>query len=300
MSGTNNSRGVIPLYFDGGTFIHQRVQNAGAFPPAGLAPVQVVIAMAYSLTTAGNESPIVNVLNSSDGLGADTEYPGAVAFNMGFNGASWDRVHCGNNNADGVASLTSGVVSVASYGSLFNGATWDRARSQANNADAVAVLTAGVQSEASYDYLFNGTSWDRSYSASAATQAAAVKVGLTAVATPGCWTLTSAPAVNTQATATKAAGAAGKVHVLTSIQASVNAVVAQATPVTIVVRDGATGAGTILWQDRITATIGTDGRIGITGLSIVGSAATAMTVEFTAVPAVGNFETVSATGYTVG
>lgn len=114
---------------------------------------------------------------------------------------------------------------------------------------------------------------------------------------PGEWTLTNAPAATTQATATRAAGGALVRHVLKSIQASLQAVAAQAAPVTVVVRDGATGTGTILWQDRLMAPIGFSDRISVDGLNIVGSLATAMTIEFTAAPTATNFETISASGY---
>jgi hypothetical protein len=117
------------------------------------------------------------------------------------------------------------------------------------------------------------------------------------VTAPGEWTLTNAAAVSVQATATRVAGAAGVRHVLKSIQASLNAVAAQAAPVIAVVRDGLTGAGTILWQDRLMAPIGFTDRISVDGLNIVGSAATAMTIEFTAAPTATNFETISASGY---
>lgn len=117
------------------------------------------------------------------------------------------------------------------------------------------------------------------------------------VTSPGEWTLTNAAAVSSQATSTRAAGAAGVRHILKSIQASLQAVAAQATPVIAVVRDGLTGAGTILWQDRLMAPIGFTDRISVDGLNIVGSAATAMTIEFTAAPTATNFETISATGY---
>jgi hypothetical protein len=114
-------------------------------------------------------------------------------------------------------------------------------------------------------------------------------------APPNPWILTNAPVAATQATATKAA-AAGKTHVLTSINASINATAAQP-QVTVVVRDGATGVGAILWQDRLTAPAGSDSRVSLSGLQIVGTAGNAMTVEFTAAPAATNFETVTATGY---
>jgi len=146
--------------------------------------------------------------------------------------------------------------------------------------------------------VFNNATWDRRRSASAANLAAQSGLGAALVTLPGNWTLTSAPGVGVQATATKAAGAAGVRHVLTSINASINASAAQ-TPLTVVVRDGAAGVGTILWQDRLSApaTPFADSRVSLSGLNIVGSAATAMTVEFTAAGAGTTFETVSATGY---
>lgn len=117
------------------------------------------------------------------------------------------------------------------------------------------------------------------------------------VTAPGEWTLTNAPVAATAATASRAAGGALVRHVLKSIQASLNAVAAQAAPVVAVVRDGATGVGTILWQDRLMAPVGFTDRVSVDGLNIVGSLNTAMTVEFTAAPAATNFETISASGY---
>lgn len=113
---------------------------------------------------------------------------------------------------------------------------------------------------------------------------------------PGEWTLTNAPVAATIATATRAASA-GVRHILKSIQASVQAVAAQAAPLLVVVRDGATGVGTILWQDRLMAPIGFNDDISVSGINIVGTAGNAMTVEFTTAPAATNFATISATGY---
>jgi hypothetical protein len=116
------------------------------------------------------------------------------------------------------------------------------------------------------------------------------------VTSPGEWTLTSAPAAATAPSATRAA-VAGVRHILRSIQASVNATAAQGTPIVFVVRDGATGVGTILWQDRIIVPIGFTDDISVSGLNIAGTTGNAMTVEATAAPAATNFATVSATGY---
>jgi hypothetical protein len=116
------------------------------------------------------------------------------------------------------------------------------------------------------------------------------------VTDPGEWTLTNAPAAATIATATRAA-TAGVRHILKSIQASVQAVAAQAAPLLVVVRDGATGVGTILWQDRLLAPIGFNDDISVAGINIAGTTGNAMTVEFTTAPAATNFATISATGY---
>jgi hypothetical protein len=116
------------------------------------------------------------------------------------------------------------------------------------------------------------------------------------VSRPGEWTLASAPAAATAATATRAAGTLDTRHVLRSFTADLNAVNAQAAPVEFVVRDGLTGAGTILWRRRLIALAGDTRSIEIGGLNIIGSPNTAMTVETTGAPAAGNFVTISATG----
>jgi hypothetical protein len=119
-------------------------------------------------------------------------------------------------------------------------------------------------------------------------------------ASPGEWSLTSAPVSGNQASATRAAGGAGVRHVLRSISASAGAVAAPAaTVVTVVVRDGATGVGTVLWSRMIgvEAVAGKVTGFDPVGLNIVGSANTAMTVEFASGGGVGVFETIAATGY---
>jgi hypothetical protein len=147
-------------------------------------------------------------------------------------------------------------------------------------------------------YIFNGAAWDRARTNSAATLAGATQPFAQLVADPGEWTIVHTPAVNVQATATKAAGAAGVQHVCRSISAALNALTAAAeTTVLLNLRDGATGAGTILWALRLHAIpAGTTG-IAIAGLNIFGSAATAMTLEFAAAGGANTFESLSASGY---
>lgn len=108
------------------------------------------------------------------------------------------------------------------------------------------------------------------------------------------WTLVHAPAVNVIASATRAAGAAGVRNVLQSLSAKVSIFAALTAPLYVVVRDGASGVGAILYEEML------DGdRIGLSGLTIVGTAATAMTVEFTTAAGANNFECLSAGGYSV-
>lgn len=116
------------------------------------------------------------------------------------------------------------------------------------------------------------------------------------------WVVGLDPAVNTVATATRAASATGGAHVAdcltatlvagTSAPAAVNA--------TVVLRDGLTGAGTILWSADFAlagAIADHPAPFALCGLAIPGTANTAMTVEFTAAGGANTFETVGLTGY---
>lgn len=126
---------------------------------------------------------------------------------------------------------------------------------------------------------------------SAANQAAAItgnKALLTDI--PGQWTVTANPVAATQATATKAAGAAGVRHVVDCVTIGLVAVGAQAAPVVYNLRDGATGAGTILWSVALIGAAATpQPPVALCGLQIAGTAATAMTLESAAAPAASNF-----------
>lgn len=74
-----------------------------------------------------------------------------------------------------------------------------------------------------------------------------------------------------------------------------------AAPLTLVLRDGASGVGPILWQKLLGPLLAgtmTEGNIVIPfGQGIPGSANTAMTLEFTAAPSGTGFQTVSIQGY---
>jgi hypothetical protein len=122
------------------------------------------------------------------------------------------------------------------------------------------------------------------------------------VVSPLTWSIAHTPAANTQATITQAL-ASGFRHVATSISFTLAAdtgIVAAAT-VLVNLRDGATGAGTILWSQRVSvpATAGSCTAISLGPLSVPGTAGTAMTLEFAAAGGASTFESVALTGYDV-
>lgn len=114
------------------------------------------------------------------------------------------------------------------------------------------------------------------------------------------WQVLSAPAAGSQATASKAA-IAGVRHVADCVSFSAGAIAAPvATVLQVNLRDGASGAGTIIWTQTIdvSTAIGSDGAFSFCGLNLIGSVNTAMTLEYSASLANLN-QSVTLTGYDV-
>jgi len=117
---------------------------------------------------------------------------------------------------------------------------------------------------------------------------------------PADWAVNNVGAAATQATITKAAGAAGVKHVCTSVSGVVSTVgTAQAAQLVFNLRDGATGAGTVLWSIGVSIATNTAFGFFLSGLNIIGSATTAMTLETAAAPVAAAFASVAMTGYDV-
>jgi hypothetical protein len=100
------------------------------------------------------------------------------------------------------------------------------------------------------------------------------------------WSAVSTPAVGSAASASKAA-VPGMMHVCTSITVGwiVTALLLAGVTATVNLRDGASGAGTILWSLPLgigLLPVGSSVPLVITGLTIQGSVNTAMTLEFVA------------------
>lgn len=225
------------------------------------------------------------------------------ASNYGYDpvGNNWDRMIVGPSNADLPVSPL-GIQQAASllYGYNPVGDFYERVHAEGTDSDAVATDTRGSLETLARLTIFNGAAYDRVRSASAANLAALSGLGAVLVATPGNWAINHTPAAAAQATITRAAGAAGVRHIAMGISYGFNAINIEAGTFLINLRDGTTGAGTILQSWRVGPfAIGASVRENISNLNIVGSAATAMTMEFAGAPAAGNFEYVNLTGYDV-
>lgn len=115
------------------------------------------------------------------------------------------------------------------------------------------------------------------------------------------WAVFSQPAVSTQATASIAAEA-GVRHVADCVSFSGGSTTAPAlTLLTVNLRDGATGAGTVLWTHSVVVTAAVGQNVApftACGLNLVGTTNTAMTLEFSAL-LTNLFEAASISGYNV-
>ncbi len=109
------------------------------------------------------------------------------------------------------------------------------------------------------------------------------------------WFVQHTPAAATAATISVAASPNGR-HVAKSVTVCISATAAQPS-LNFVLRDGATGAGTILWSARLMAPLGYGDCLTVP-ITIAGTKNTAMTLESAAAPAATNFATVSLNGYT--
>jgi hypothetical protein len=119
------------------------------------------------------------------------------------------------------------------------------------------------------------------------------------------WTVVSFPASGSQGTASLAAEA-GVRHVIDCVSFAGDASAAvTAAAGNVAIRDGATGAGTVIWQAAIAhlvaagAGVQTIAPASVCGLNLVGTTNTAMTAEFNA-GVTGEVQSVSISGYNVG
>jgi hypothetical protein len=116
---------------------------------------------------------------------------------------------------------------------------------------------------------------------------------------PGTWSVTNFPATATQATITKPAGGAGVRHICRGVSVAIAAGATPQTPIRVVLRDGLTGAGIILWSKTLAVPANQSASVDLSPLTIVGSPNTAMTLEFTAAGVAASQEDVTLLGVTM-
>ena len=193
--------------------------------------------------------------------------------------------------ADAFANPTN-AVNAHSLSSVFNGTTWDRVReATADNLAATGVSTAG-------NVAFDGSTWDRLTGVSNTNNTATTSQGVRYSTQLSTWSITDTDAGNTQSTVSRAAGGGTVRHVATSVSACFGDTATHA-PIVVNLRDGATGAGTIIraWVLGV-GTANDTNCVEEAGLNITGSANTAMTIEFAAASGVATSTTsVNLSGY---
>jgi hypothetical protein len=225
---------------------------------------------------------------------------------MVYNGLTFDRVRGDTTNgmdvdvtrisgsitpADAYANPTTANQMWALTG-LFNGTTWDRQRTSTADALASTGIAAGNPS------LFNGSTFDRQDGVSATNNTAASTIGVAYNTPLSTWSVTNTVvSAITAATASKAAGGGTVRHVATGITICyIDTATAAVSQVNL--RDGATGAGTIIRSWLVGVDAANNSKcVDVTGLNMTGSANTAMTIEFGAATAATSSKTVTLTGY---
>lgn len=114
---------------------------------------------------------------------------------------------------------------------------------------------------------------------------------------PGRWAKVHNPAAAAQATIGQAALTYAR-HIATGATVCITAVAAQPA-IVFNLRDGATGAGTVLWTATLSAAAGTSNCVCMGSTQLVGTVNTAMTLESATATAATNLATVALSGYDV-
>lgn len=217
-----------------------------------------------------------------------------------YDGTNFNLARGSSNNSDGVSvSATNNILGAISLIRGFNGSTQDRLRSGGNNADGVSTITLGNLLVKAHQSAYNGTTWDLIKSSSATNHASSAGSGLVGVQLerkPADWSVINFPATDTTATATKAAGGAGVRHVLTGFCFSLSG--ASGTATALLRCDILDGASQI-FSAVLSAPANTTKTIEFDNLSLLGTANTAMIIQFSAAGGAGTQEAVSMFGYSV-
>jgi hypothetical protein len=167
-----------------------------------------------------------------------------------------------------------------------------------NTSDASTGSTgSAVPAKAISVGLSDGTNLRGALAASAANLTATTTQAALLTAPYAAWNISNRPAAATKATVTKAAGAAGVRHVVTGFAFTIACGATAQTPLQVDVIDGATGGTTRLFSGTIAAPVNGVGVVALSCLSLIGTAATGLTIEFSAAGVAASVQAVSLWGY---
>lgn len=93
---------------------------------------------AQYVTVVADNGTSIDVISPADNISPSLLFSTASIL-YGFDGASYDRIRSGLNNADGQASFATGILSTNAHNLKFNGTTFDRER---NNTDITVLASA--------------------------------------------------------------------------------------------------------------------------------------------------------------
>jgi hypothetical protein len=244
-----------------------------------------------------------------------------------FNGSTWDRARAVTTGTASATSLpgtpifcdtaTSGTVTAGQAQMVrcnLSGALSVSSTSALNQDGVGGASTFGLNNNVGSTAVlvtnslgYNGSTYDRARTAdltnynTAGTLTAANSIGAVLTEKGSRWSVIHNPAAGSQATASIASEASVR-HVVDCISFSAASTTAPVlTALTVNVRDGASGAGTIIWTNQVVISAATGQNVApvnFCGLNLVGTTATAMTVEFSASLA-NLIESVSISGFNV-
>lgn len=260
------------------------------------------------LATAGNPFRI-------DPTGTTTQpVSGTVAISNSFllDATYTGRMPAGASPADNESNTSTSLSRIGNYLFLFDGATWDRAPGDSangakvqnataanfnNRPDTSGATAAAVPARADYIGGNDGTNLIGAKTTSAAnlTLGATNLTGSVFTEHPCEWSITHTPALATKATASRAANASGR-HVAKFYVACFGAGATGNIVLPVNIRDGATGAGTVLWTIALAMQANGSNCFG-QEITLIGTTNTAMTIEFTVAGAANTQQVVSLCGY---
>lgn len=103
-----------------------------------------------------------NLISLDDSVVLGTVDPvGSFLMALKSGTSQWARCRMAADNADALATDSTGHLQVLSHLLGFNGTTWDRLRASGDDADSLATASLGHLSVLAHTLMFNGTTWDR-------------------------------------------------------------------------------------------------------------------------------------------